>query len=484
MVAPVGVLMALLLRAGASIDQGSPGVSVVFGVPRLIGSEDYRSGPNSSRFWFPSISIATGIPGHVAQHVTLSGDDGTSGGCPAAGHPGQSCEQVMLTQDGGHTYTVVKRVANGTSGTFNGYGDLGTHVPGGNLPAGTFRAIVACNECPAGTGGSVGRPAFLQTWVELGTVATTAAATATTTATGGTLRLANNQTVAFVGTPAAFSGSATCAVHGSYGQSCGLNGPSPTILRLRDGSLLAAFYGLAADAPTTCSAARCRTIALYHSTDALRWTYLSRIDQTPAMGTDGIGPSESSMAELEGGRVLLVFRQGVGTPLHQTYSHDGGRTWLPPAPTTAWAVWPQLLRLSNGALVLTAGRPGIGLWVSPGADGVDWVHHDVELEHNARAPAEFAFSNSSCGPHFLLPPWRCYPKPRPPGSVWSDTSSYTGVAEVAPGVMLLAYDRIAQNATRKGNVGLAALQQIFTMQVTVAAPGPNARTTTARSTQS
>ena len=70
-----------------------------------------------SAFWFPSISIPTGIKGHVAQHVTLAGDGGA---CPRPGHPNQGCEQIMLTLDGGQTYTVTKKINAGTSGNFNG----------------------------------------------------------------------------------------------------------------------------------------------------------------------------------------------------------------------------------------------------------------------------------------------------------------------------------------------------------------------------
>ena len=381
-------------------------------------STDSFGGANSSHFWFPSISIPTGIPLHVAQHITLAGDGGA---CPAPDRPDQSCEQIMLTRDGGVTYAVVKRVARGTSGSFNGYGDLGTHVPSAAADShaaakenkGGFQTIVACNDCAPGTGGSVARPAFLQTWAEV----------ASRDASGGstsTLQVVNNQSVTFSGTPAAFNGSLECALNGNWRSRCGLGGPSPTILRLRrDGSLLAAFYGLAADGPR-CSSGTCRTIGLYKSVNGLEWEYAARIDQTANM-TGGIGPSESSMAELADGRLLLVFRQGVGAPLYQTYSHDGGRTWQPPTPTTAWAVWPQLLRLTNGALVLTAGRPGIGLWVSPAADGAEWVHYDLELAHNANIAASrynaYTFTNSSCGPGYRPPPWQCT-KTYPKGSVW------------------------------------------------------------------
>ena len=100
--------------------------SVTFGTPVLVGKSN-SSLPGGSAFWFPSISIPTGIKGHVAQHITLSGDGG--GGCQYEGQPNQACEQIMLTSDGGMTYNVVKKIRDGTSGNFNGYNDLGSWVP-------------------------------------------------------------------------------------------------------------------------------------------------------------------------------------------------------------------------------------------------------------------------------------------------------------------------------------------------------------------
>ena len=99
--------------------------SVTFETPVLVGKSN-SSLPGGSAFWYASISISTGIKGHVAQHVTLSKG---RGGCQYEGLPNQACEQIMLTSDGGMTYNVVKKIRNGTSGNFNGYNDLGTWVP-------------------------------------------------------------------------------------------------------------------------------------------------------------------------------------------------------------------------------------------------------------------------------------------------------------------------------------------------------------------
>ena len=458
--------MAMLLLPGILVaarscqtDTACDMPSLMFGTPSLIGSANF-TGPNGSRFWFPSISIP--IPGRVnttAQHITLSGDGGE---CPDPKHPEQLCEQLMLTRDGGQTYTVVKTASTGTSGTFNGYGATpGTFVvPAAVETPGQFNTLVACNDCPRGTGGSVAKPIYLLTWKESSTAG---------------LRIVRNQTTNFTGTPDEFSGKYKCGIGANWKDTCGLRGPSPSILRLRDGHSLLAFYGIGKDAPR-CGAALCRTVALFQGdASGTHWSYLSRVDQTSNMPA-GPGPSESSMAELADGRILMVFRVGVGSPLWKVYSGDGGKTWGIRSAITAWAVWPQLLLLSNGVLILTAGRPGIGLWVSNGttADGSSWRHYDLEVEHNKRVTSTFTFTNSSYGPPFApapskLPPWRRYPPRYPAGTKWSDTksSSYTGTVEIEPGTVLIAYDRIAQSAPRKGNVGLLAEQQVFAMRVVV-----------------
>jgi hypothetical protein len=67
------------------------------------------------------------------------------------------------------------------------------------------------------------------------------------------------------------------------------------------------------------------------------------------------GPCEPAMTLLKDGRVLVVFRLLTGTVLWKAYSADGGKSWGRTSATTAWSVWPQLLTMSNGAVVLTSG---------------------------------------------------------------------------------------------------------------------------------
>ena len=172
-----------------------------------------------------------------------------------------------------------------------------------------------------------------------------------------------------------------------------------------------------------------------------------------------IGVVEPCLELLADGRLLLLVRLN-GPQLWQAYSSTGGRTWSTLAPARAadggappGAVWPQLLRLSNNALVVASGRylqlatllgqsGGIGLWVSPDGTGESWYQHDVIAEHNAHVLLSERFTNHS------------------------GTTGYTGLVEVEPGVLLLAYDRLeagtARSVPNRGDFG-----QVYTMRVTV-----------------
>jgi hypothetical protein len=384
-----------------------------FGVPMLVGSSDF-SKPNGTKFWFPGISIPTGFHGHVAQHVTLANDGGwgaagPEGPCGTAAHP-QDCEQIMLSRDGGRSYAVIKRIPAGTSGNFNGYGDLGTWVPGrnGQQPAGTFQTIVGCNDCGSvgrgGGSGSLSRPAFLQTWVD---------------SNDGMLTLAANRSIRFVNIPANYS----------------LSTPSQTIVRTADGNLLLAAYGHQPHDSLYVTA------FFISSDEGLSWAYTSLINKSPYMPKKTQGICEPTMATLADGRVLVAFRIDSGKPLWKAYSGDHGHSWseavqMVGSPGVMYGVWPQLLRMSNGALVLASGRPGIGLWISTAGDGAEWSGFDVQAMHNLNLPSD-PFTNES------------------------ETTSYTGLAEVEPGVVLLAYDKVG--AARRGN-----LQKVFSVRVAVA----------------
>ena len=46
-----------------------------------------------------------------------------------------------------------------------------------------------------------------------------------------------------------------------------------------------------------------------------------------------------------------------------------------------WAVDPKLMLLPNGALAVSAGRPGVGLWISSDGSGSLWKYQNLLLQN-------------------------------------------------------------------------------------------------------
>lgn len=160
------------------------------------------------------------------------------------------------------------------------------------------------------------------------------------------------------------------------------------------------------------------------------WRYFSTIagpDESLASQEGYEGPNEINMIKLADGDLMAVFRVGSGERWHlqRAYSHDGGHTWTKPDVLPAWSVSPELNRIANGTIALSTGRPGIHLWLSSDPRGTTWQDIDIVAYHNrwATDPNMRILSNEIHG-----------------HTRWQ-TSSYTGLAEVAPNRLLMVYDR-------------------------------------------
>lgn len=149
------------------------------------------------------------------------------------------------------------------------------------------------------------------------------------------------------------------------------------------------------------------------------------------------GPDESSMIRLADGRLMIVFRVGEMTPWHlrRAYSSDNGRTWTKADELPAWSVEPELQRLANGTIALSTGRPGLHLWLTtdPKAAADSWQDVDIAPLHNAMV----------ADPNAHLNPLHA---DKPEGG-WN-TTSYTGLVQVAPNKLLLLYDRDPEGAPK------------------------------------
>eukprot|EP00040_Diaphanoeca_grandis_P034842 m.217569 g.217569 ORF g.217569 m.217569 type:complete len:383 (+) comp33236_c10_seq1:146-1294(+) len=160
-----------------------------------------------------------------------------------------------------------------------------------------------------------------------------------------------------------------------------------------NGEVLIQFYGYLANAPAlggcTGGVKYCYSVVTLASNNlGESWSYRSSINwDGHVMPADVEGPCEPSLVVLPDGKTLLsVFRVDSNKNMWQASSTDGGRTFSVASEMNAWAVFPQLRSLPNGALALTAGRPGIGLWIADGRGGVpvstSWQFHNLAVAHN------------------------------------------------------------------------------------------------------
>lgn len=163
------------------------------------------------------------------------------------------------------------------------------------------------------------------------------------------------------------------------------------------------------------------------------------------------GPDEISMIRLAEGELMAVFRVGNGTEgkLWRSYSKDDGRTWTKPDQLPAYCVQPRVVQTANGTIVVASGRPGIGLWFSTDPRGRSWQYIDLAAVHN---------NFMSDASYRILPT-----QPEHPENIWWQTTSYTGLVEVANNRLLLIYDRDPEKAPSGPN----DLSRIFAMPIEI-----------------
>ena len=174
--------------------------------------------------------------------------------------------------------------------------------------------------------------------------------------------------------------------------------PSPSAV-VRQGSKevhLTQFYGYIAGKTEGCTYIKsrgCYSVVTIASEDkGASWKYTSSINWDDRMPAHVEGPCESALATMADGKTLLsVFRVTSYQNMWQAVSTDGGATFSAPSEINAWAVFPELRALPSGALVLTAGRPGIGLWLADGTkagagpEPMSWSFYNLAQEHNKLA---------------------------------------------------------------------------------------------------
>ena len=197
------------------------------------------------------------------------------------------------------------------------------------------------------------------------------------------------------------------------------------IIFLPDATLLTTLYGkLEADE-------RMSTFAFVSGDGGFTWRYRGTVAGADVALEAQEGPNESATQLLDDGELLCVYRVGGGSDYHRSYSGDEGRTWSTPARMEGVrSVQPRLVRLGNGALVLTGGRPGLFLWVSADGSGEEWDALNLGAHHNRFIEAgECRFSEAFCNTVTDEDP--------------DMSTAYTGLVACGSDGVTVTYDRLA-----------------------------------------
>ena len=158
------------------------------------------------------------------------------------------------------------------------------------------------------------------------------------------------------------------------------------------------------------------------------WQHLGTVGRTEDVESSENGPNESAVVRLTSGELLAVCRVGSREPYHKAYSSDGGESWSPlEVMDGPFSVKPQLLRLKNGVLALSGGRSGTFLWLCNDGHGDHWQAVDLVAHHNAVMGPEH---------HIRLNAEHRHDPDQP-----EQTTSYTGMVEIEPNVVVVLYDR-------------------------------------------
>lgn len=124
-------------------------------------------------------------------------------------------------------------------------------------------------------------------------------------------------------------------------------------------------------------------VPFYTSQDQGRtWKLIGRIPYTYDAKLDpkggqrkALGFTEPTFEILKNGDYLSVLRttDGLGTsPMYYARSFDHGKTWTTAKAFTKNGVLPKLHQLSNGAIILASGRPGMQIRVALNEEGTSW----------------------------------------------------------------------------------------------------------------
>ena len=79
----------------------------------------------------------------------------------------------------------------------------------------------------------------------------------------------------------------------------------------------------------------------------------------PIADVNAEGYCETDCIEVEDGHIVAVLRTGgheIYSPLYVAHSYDYGATWEAPYTVVDWGVWPRIIKMEDGTLVISSGH--------------------------------------------------------------------------------------------------------------------------------
>jgi hypothetical protein len=196
-----------------------------------------------------------------------------------------------------------------------------------------------------------------------------------------------------------------------------------SLVRLKDGTLMASMYGCYKSDTVPIEGFpgmfKTRTLVVFSADRGRTWANPVTVAYDPSIGQESF--CEADVERLPGGDLFCVMRTGGNfgqwKPLYGARSADEGRTWSKPEPIADRGVWPNLCVTESGVVVCTYGRAG------------NWLVFSTDDARTWKGALCFY-----TGPN------------------WGASSSYNTVLEVAPGTLLVVYDRLVEGGNPTANV--------------------------------
>ena len=180
-----------------------------------------------------------------------------------------------------------------------------------------------------------------------------------------------------------------------------------------------------------------QNLACITSANGLAWQFASVVEAKVDDPLVTERPGENDLIRLDSAELFAVYRVSQEVHYRSARSTDDGKSWGNPVSLPFGSVRPKSVRLSDGRIAISGGRPGLWIRVSTDATATSWTSVNVAKAHNAlvgdkAALFEPAFVNAT-----TTTPWSVM------GS--RESTCYTSFLTIPDGTVLLLYDRLSSD---------------------------------------